>query len=67
MRTVHNTRKFGGKTFKLHDWYTDKFVASVAADRLKPQGYKVRVTIRPKGKGGRYPLTTLWYVWKRKG
>jgi len=66
MRTVKNTRKFDGKRYKLHDWYTAKFIADVAAKHLKQQGYNVRVTYRPKGKRGGYPLMDLWYVWERK-
>ena len=69
MRNVKKTRKFGksgGKTYRLHDWYTSKFVASVAAKNLKALGYSVRITLRPKSKAGGYPLMDLWYVWKRK-
>ena len=66
MRNVKKTRKLGGKTYRLHDWYTSKFVASVAAKNLKALGYSVRITLRPKSKTGGYPLMNLWYVWKRK-
>ena len=66
MKSVKKTRKFGGKTYRLHDWYTSKFVAGVAAENLKSLGYSVRITLRPKSKTGGYPLMDLWYVWKRK-
>lgn len=67
MRTVRNTRKFGGKTYKLHDWYISEFVANTAAKHLRQSGYSVRVTLRPESKvRGGYPLMDLWYVWKRK-
>jgi len=61
------TRKFGGKTYRQHDWYTSKLVANTAAGNLKAAGYNVRITLRPKSKTGGYPLMNLWYVWKRKG
>jgi len=66
MRNVKKTRKFEGKTYRLHEWYTSKFVAGVAAENLKAQGYNVRITLRPESKAGGYPLMDLWYVWKRK-
>jgi len=66
-RLLGNTRRFGGKLFKQHDWYTSKLVANVAAKNLKDAGYNVRMTVRPKGKGGNYPLYTLYYLWKRRG
>ena len=61
------TRKFDGKTYRQHDWYTSKLVANAAANNLKAQGYNVRITLRSKSKTGGYPRTNLWYVWKRKG
>jgi len=66
MRTVKNTRKFDGKTYRLHDWYISKFTATSARDLLKSR-YHVRITFRPKSKTrGGYPLQDLWYVWKRR-
>lgn len=67
MRTVKQTRKFEGKTYRLRDWYIWKRAAELARIRLKMQGYLVRITSRPKSKRrGGYPLMDLWYVWKRK-
>lgn len=67
-RLPGNTRRFGGKLFKQHDWYLYKLVANTTADNLKALGYNVRVTLRPKSKKrGGYPLYDLWYIWKRKG
>ena len=66
MRDIKKTRKFEGRTYKLHEWYTSRFVADVAAKHLKAQGYNVRITLRPKSKAGGYPVMDLWYVWKRK-
>lgn len=66
MRVVKKTRKFDGKTYRLHEWYTSRFVASVVAKHLKAQGYSVRITLRKESKTGGYPLMNLWYVWKRK-
>jgi hypothetical protein len=67
VRLPGNTRRFSGKLFKQHEWYTSKLVANAAAKNLKALGYNVRITLRPKSKAGGYPLTNLWYVWKRKG
>lgn len=67
MRNVRKTRKFDGKTYKLHDWCLYKPAAKVAADTLRAKGYSVRLTLRPKSKvRGGYPLMDLWYIWKRK-
>ena len=68
VRSVHSTRRFVGKLFKQHDWYTSKMVAGVAADTLKMKGYLTRITLRPKSKvTGGYPLRDLYYLWKRRG
>lgn len=62
-----STRRFGGKLFKQHEWYTSKMVANLAAGNLKARGYNVRITLRPMSKKpGGYPLMNLWYVWKRR-
>lgn len=67
MRTVKTTRKFEGKTYKLHDWYLYKPAAQVAAGIQRSRGYLVRLTLRLKSKKpGGYPLYDLWYLWKRK-
>ena len=52
MKDVRKTRKFGGKIYRQHDWYTSKLVANTAANNLKAQGYSARVTLRPKSKTG---------------
>jgi len=67
MKDMKKTRRFGGKTYRQHDWYTSKLVANTAAGNLKAQGYSARITLRPKSKTGGYPLMNLWYVWTRKG
>jgi hypothetical protein len=67
MREVKKTRKFGGKTYRLHDWYIWKRGAELTASGLRSRGYNVRITFRPQSKKrGGYPLMDLWYVWKRK-
>ena len=66
VRVPSNTRRFGGKLFKQHEWYIYKPQAKVAAETLRLQGYNVRITLRRKGKHGGYPLCDLWYIWKRK-
>jgi hypothetical protein len=66
-RAVSRTRKLGGKSFVLHDWYMYKPAAIIAADNLRRRGYLVRITFRPKSKRpGGYPLYNLWYIWKKK-
>ena len=66
MRVVKKIRKFEGKTYRLHEWYIDRFVAGVVANNLKALGYNVRITLRKESKTEGYPLMNLWYVWKRK-
>ncbi len=66
VRLPGTTRRFDGKLFKQHEWYTSKMVANAAAKNLKALGYSVRITLRKKSKVGGYPLTNLWYVWKRR-
>ena len=61
------TRKFDGKTYTLEDWFLSKTAAKVVVNTLRLLDYNVRITFKPKSKRpGGYPLTDLWYVWKRK-
>lgn len=67
MKDAKKTRKFDGKTYTLEDWFTHKTAAKARADTLRLRGYNVRITLRPKCEHPNgYPLSDLWYVWKRK-
>ena len=56
------TRKFDGKVYHLHDWYSDKRGARVAKSALAAKGHSVRITTKKKGVTG----GPNYFVWKSK-